>query len=131
MPVTFSGRVLFELSPMELVKNAVMLTMMKRIDASKKPVLFSIRFVTLDRMRNTGGEIIELNDVQLAAGLHTLPVTERREAIPVFRKKLPDDWKTGIIKIYNPTTGRIISVRHRLIVAFKLKTDASWKDVRL
>ncbi|WP_420154150.1 hypothetical protein [Siphonobacter sp.] len=116
---------------MENIKLSEVLEAIKGKDASNKPVRFSIKAVTLSLTRNTGGELITWEGVQLARDHADLPVTERREYVPVHRKRLPEVWKSGIIKIYNPTTKRIIDVRIRLITEFKLFTDPHWREVRL
>ena len=55
---------------------------MDRLDGSGKPATFNMKFVTADRKRNTGGEIIEVKGACKCVG--------KRDGEVVFDKRIAD-----------------------------------------
>jgi hypothetical protein len=97
------------------------LDLMDQVGEDGNPVRFQIRFVTADRTRRTGGEIIEIID-----GMKCSP--GKRDGAPVLDTRLPgkptersahdpNHWRNSTRNILLPNGG-IRKVHIRLIIEF-------------
>jgi hypothetical protein len=88
---------------------------MDRTDTEGKPVRFSIKFVTADRIRKTGGEIITVDKAEKCVGkkaekvIHATPINTNRE---------PNHKDNQTRNIYIPDSGQVRKVHTRLIIEF-------------
>lgn len=96
------------------------LKLMDRLDHRGKPIPFSLCFVTADRRRNTGGEILSLKGCILSKHNKLLPQHARRvDGFGGSRK--PASYENATRNIQTPD-GSIKKVHIRLIKEFNGQT---------
>ena len=94
---------------------------MRQIDSDGS---FSMEFVTCDRRRGTGGELIEVKSWQklnASADIEVLPGQARQKARQMIKD--PNHWKNKTINIWNPLNRSLHphKVHFRLIQSFNGK----------
>ncbi|UZR95937.1 hypothetical protein [Chondrinema litorale] len=102
---------------MNLITLKKVLKEMERVDEKKRPVPFSICFVTADRIRKTGGKVIELPQVTLTKYDKDLPRYARNSP----GKRKANHWHNATRNILLPN-GQIRKLHIRLIVRFNQQT---------
>ena len=91
---------------------------MDKVDHTGRPVPFSITFITADRTRNTGGEIINISEAQKCVGkqsgsvLYATPVNAS-STNSVARD--PHHRENETRNIFIPISGQVRKVHLRLI----------------
>lgn len=95
---------------------------MDRVDSDDKPVLFDIKFVTIDNKRDTGGQIIEVNKARKCIGKRNGKVVfdSRKPASADKVKKDPHHWENATRNILLQN-GQIRKIHIRLIIEFNGK----------
>ncbi len=88
---------------------------MDRVDNEGKPVRFSIKFVTADKNRKTGGEIISVSEAEKCVGKKNDTVIH---STPVSINKKPNHREHDTRNIYIPSSGQVRKVHTRLIIEF-------------
>jgi hypothetical protein len=91
------------------------LTTMERCDHKGKPIPFDLTCITADRVRKTGGDILELKSASLTRKNKKLPRYVREIGIP--KKKRQNHWHNQTRNILLPN-GQVRKVHIRLIVMF-------------
>jgi hypothetical protein len=103
-----------------MIRLSNVLEQMDQLDGNEKPVKFDIKFVTADRIRKTGGEIIEIKQGCKCVGKKNGKVVfDTRKAstdIPKIPKD-PNHWVNSTRNILLPN-GLIRKVHIRLIIEF-------------
>ena len=97
------------------------LKQMDQFDEKGKPVPFSIKFVTCDLRRKSGGELIELENVVKCVGKKKGKVIfDDRKKTPNKKKekKNPKHWDNSTRNILIPSSGQIRKCHIRLITEF-------------
>ena len=100
------------------------LEIMDSLDGIEKPVRFQMKFVTANRLEETGGEIIELKDAQKCSGKtkQGKPIFAAKKNIPVVERitKDPNHWVNSTRNILLPN-GQKRKLHIRLIIEFNNK----------
>lgn len=92
------------------------LRMMDRLDHKNRPIPFSLSFVTADRRRNTGGEIMSISGAILSKHNTILPKYVR--TVDGFGgSKSPRHYENATRNVQSPD-GSITKVHIRLITTF-------------
>ena len=93
---------------------------MDRLDHDGKPVRFHVKFVTADRIRRTGGEIIEIQSGRKCVGNRNgMTVFDSRHKADEHSRnsRQPNHWVNSTRNIILPNGG-IRKVHIRLIIEF-------------
>ncbi|MGV3588601.1 MAG: hypothetical protein ACO1OF_16465 [Adhaeribacter sp.] len=103
---------------MILLKDA--LAQMEKKDERNWPVPFTIEFVTADRERNTGGEVIRLEKVVLARDVKGLKkkTSAILDSTEPDRAANPNHWLNGTRNLYHTQSQQIRKCHIRLITKF-------------
>lgn len=101
------------------IRLSEVLDQMDRLDDSGRPKSFDMKFVTADRKRNTGGEIIEIRNGRKCVGKRNGKVIyDTRETVAEVRQsRSPNHWTNQTRNIILPN-GAIRKVHIRLIIEF-------------
>ena len=96
------------------------LDLMDQLDDDGKPVKFHVKFVTADRIRRTGGEIIEIPSGRKCVGNRNgktvFDTRQRKDENPSISRP-PNHWKNSTRNILLPNGG-IRKVHIRLMIEF-------------
>ncbi|MCX6267044.1 MAG: hypothetical protein NTW16_06765 [Bacteroidetes bacterium] len=96
------------------------LDLMDQLDDDGKPVRFHVKFVTADRIRRTGGEIIEIPSVRKCVGNRNgktvFDIRQKADENPSISRQ-PNHWMNSTRNILLPNGG-IRKVHIRLIIEF-------------
>lgn len=100
------------------------LEQMDSLDNEGKPVRFQLKYVTADRDKGTGGDIIELKDARKCVGKtrEGEPKFVKQKAIPLNEKvtRNPNHWLHSTRNMLLPN-GQIRKAHIRLIIEFNHK----------
>lgn len=100
-----------------LLKDA--LKMMDRLDHKSRPIPFSISFITADRRRDKGGELIQLSGAILSK--HNILLPQHTRNVDGFGKsRKPSHFENSTRNVQAPD-GSITKVHIRLIKTFNGK----------
>lgn len=97
---------------------------MDKVDASGRPLPFSITFVTADRTRRRGGEIIFIDKAQKCVGKRNGGVLYPTPVNPVSPGSIardPNHRQNDTRNIFIPSSGQVRKVHLRLITQFNGK----------
>ncbi len=107
----------------QYIRLSEVLDQMEQLDEFGMPVKFQIKFVTADRKRGTGGEIIEIKDGRKCVGKRKGKVVfDMRKTVSAAPRipKDPHHWVNSTRNILLPN-GLIRTVHIRLIIEFNGK----------
>lgn len=110
----------------QYIRLSEVLDQMEQLDEAGMPVKFQIKFVTADRKRGTGGEIIEIKDGRKCVGKRKGKVVfDMRKTVSTVSTapRIPRDphhWVNSTRNIILPN-GLIRTVHIRLIIEFNGK----------
>lgn len=100
------------------IRLKAVLEKMEEFDHEGKPIAFNLKFVTCDRKRGTGGEIIEIVGGRKCVGVRNGKVVYDKRKIEVQGPtKDPRHWVNATRNIVLPNGG-IRKVHIRLIIEF-------------
>ena len=96
------------------------LTEIDRLDKNNKPIPFSIKFVTADRKKQTGGEIITIDEAIKVVGKKKgeVIIDKRKKKDIDIKTKNPNHWKNSTRNIMVVSSGEIRKIHIRLIIEF-------------
>jgi hypothetical protein len=103
-----------------MIRLGQVLEIMDKLDRNNNPVRFDIKFVTADRAKQIGGEIIELKDVCKCVGKRNGKVVfDTRNAKSEIAKipKAPKHWVNSTRNLLL-SNGQIRKIHIRLIIGF-------------
>lgn len=99
-----------------------MIREMDQADHNGKPVVFSLKFVTADKVRRTGGEIIEVTKAQKCVGKRSDGVLYANPGNGAVKQtKNPNHEQNATRNIYLVDSGHVRKVHTRLIIEFNNK----------
>lgn len=100
------------------IRLKAVLEKMEEFDHDGKPVKFNLKFVTCDRKRGTGGEIIEIVGGRKCVGIRNGKVVyDKRKTEVQGPSRYPHHWVNATRNIVLPN-GAIRKVHIRLIIEF-------------
>lgn len=82
----------------------------------QEPVPFTLKFITCDETRGTGGDVRTVRDATLVSSSYSIPKHFSGSGTGTQR-----EGRTPFVKINDPEQKRIIPVHYRLIVEFNTK----------
>jgi len=97
-----------------------LLEQMNQLDENNMPKSFQIKFVTADRGKKTGGEIIEIPSAKRCVGYRNgkLVFDSRESSSPTTRKRRdPNHWANSTRNLLLPNK-QIRTIHIRLIIEF-------------
>jgi len=107
----------------EYVQLKDVLQIMNELDVSGQPVSFHLKFVTLDRQRKTGGEIIEVHQARKFIGIRAGKMifdTRDHYNSDKSESRNPNHWSNATRNIILPNK-QLRKIHIRLIIEFNHK----------
>ncbi len=103
----------------KIIQLSTALDMMDELDENGVPMSFQLKFVTADRQRKTGGEIIEVPSARKCVGSRNDEVVfdTREKKTTVKEKRDPHHWANATRNILLPNK-QIRTIHIRLIIEF-------------
>ena len=100
-----------------MIRLGEVLKQMDYLDEKNQPVKFQMKFVTANRDKNTGGEIIEIKDACKCIGKKAGKVIFDKRPAPDINSKNPNHWVNSTRNVLLPN-GLIRKIHIRLIIEF-------------
>lgn len=106
---------------MDAILYKDLISQMDQCDGEGKPIIFSLKFVTADRVRKSGGEIITVERAQKCVGKKNDKVLYANSPKIEGLTKNPNHNENATRNIYLVDSGQVRKVHTRLIIEFNNK----------